>query len=413
MLRTLAPLVLLASCGPPPEPCVGSGGSFGRVIERPLVHVVSVGRSRTVDLAFPLRGCLPLGSTWARGEIISPSGQSTPIEGQTIEGPTTDVVARVALGPFASPGVWQLKLFVEPALGLEQVPIYVVEELGDAGVVESFARPCVAPTRSQGGTTYCFPQPPQMEALAQRDGVARTLPRTREAVAVGAVVWTLETTATGGVTLNRYLESDGGLTPTVRPTDLSTTSQIFNYVDEDEVLLSAERFRHDGGALTRLERTRTSRVVFALVDRGREASFGSEAWCVSDQCTMLRPTLEPMGYDQDSVWFSEQTSNPVTAGAVLQLVQSRRPLGETLSESTWPAFPGAPPVRSSQPFEATVAGRVPVLPLEGGELVFLETRPAGPVFRRLRGVLVRATRDWLFVSDREGDRRLRAVKVGP
>lgn len=422
MLRALAPVLFLASCGPPVEPCMtfsgggfsgGFGGGFGGAPgDRPAVHVVSLGRTRTVDLSFVPRACLPAGSTWAQGEVSSPSGRSTRIVAETVE-ERAAVVARVVLGPFDAPGVWQLKLFVEPAIALEQVPIYVVEELTDAGVVESFSRACAAPTRSLAGTTYCLPQPPELTVLAQRNGVSRLLPRTREVAAVGSIVWALETPADGRLTLNRYSEeADGGLTATTRPVELSTTSQIFNFVDEHEVLLSTDRVRHDAGTLTRLQRARPSSTVFALVDRDREVTFGADQWCVNGQCSMLRNAFEALGFDARSVWFTDTGTNPVTFAPVDVLVQSQRPLGANLTESALPSFPDATAPAASRLFQAAVGG-LPVVLTAGDDLILVETKDSGPVFRRLRGVLVRSTRDWLFVKDNEQDLRLRAVKVGP
>ncbi|MDP3231682.1 MAG: hypothetical protein Q8N26_02810 [Myxococcales bacterium] len=418
--------VLLAAC-PEETRC----RTFSSTRPTPSSLLVMAGKPQTFSFVFDGPFCeLPEGALSVRPTLSAPSGVMVRLEVERLR-QGSDPVSRGATIEFdlalpaLAPGTTFLQLFVEPAVGALQIPVFVAtDRRADAGTLLSFDAPCPLPARTRAGTMFCGADG---GFVALRDSQpSAAFPRVKRAIAVGNVVWMLDTSQQ----LRRYEDRDGGLLLT------ATGSEARGLIvaDEGAAVLSDfgfpntsfSQFNYDPalGALT-------SRPVplFAealLLDGAGLVAVSQRAISIDAEMSSTTRTDDTglLGYDAQFLWLFDNRPNPGTpflggpANEPSRMVLLRRPVrldgGEAFT-TTIP--PGWAPAGKGARLE--VGGELPPLlyslPDAGvRRTVLLRQTSEGTTFDVLPADPVSFSRDWLiFAGSTSRELRLVPLPLSP
>lgn len=349
----------LSACAPAPTCRMGGGRSV------PVSVVAVAGEVTRVPLAFPApTNCaLPEGTFTAAGTYTDATGQPAPvlIDGLAHDTRRGSASLAVVFTP-PSPGAGELRVFVDPQLGLATIPVYVARD-GRALRAVDEPRECAEPQRTAGGLVVCADGGVQV----RRGSAVETFPQAQAALVIGHVVW-LEHRDDGGVAFERLEEDDdGGLRRTHHAPVPTPRPVMLRYADADRFTsLGLTALPSPDGGLELVTTSGTSVSEATLSEPDRAWRWSSNRWCAADGgCFAPNSGARLVGVEA-SVWWEYARS---------ALFVHRRPLADAGAVATI-----VPPTSVSAMRRADLrAVRRPTLtvPARGPGLFVLEWSPDG------------------------------------
>ena len=415
-MKNLWLVVLLAACPPPPGDC-----RLATVLPAaPGSLLATAGTAQTFSFVFTGPACrLPDGSLSARPLLTTPAGTTVPVEVPRLvqlgepDFFQSTIELDLAIPPLAA-GTHFLQLFVEPTLGVFQMPVFVAtDRRANAGSVVSLPEPCLRPARTTAGTQFCARG--DAGFIAFRDGRSTFWPGVDRLLTAGNVAWLV-----GRPDLRRYEDQpDGGLLLTATATLLTVGAG--GAADEMSAIIGSSRYDFDGGVLERRSVGSVSGARWPEGERTLGVTPGSI--CDDRRCVQSADGARFLGLDSAFLWLV--TDLPTAGTSTLTFPSSIaggeqftvRILKRPVAPDAGDAFAFAVPP-GFQPDPRTVlevsAGFPPMLfstPDAGPRRMVLLTQGRdGTTFDVFPPDVVGASRDFLFLAGTT-TRELRVVPL--
>lgn len=363
LLALSAPL-LLAGC-PPQAAC-----PLGRTRAVPASLLAVEGKEVLVTMTFPAptRCALPEGTLMASGSLRMSGRAPQPLTVRSLEHDERagEVTVTFAVTPLA-PGVGDLEAFVDPQLGIGQLPVLVARDGLNLPFVDVTA-PCPEPQRTTSGVVVC-PEPRGDAGLTlwvegQQVGA---LPDALEPQVVGELLWTHRFADAGFVVERTRVHGDGGLEVTHQTWVGGFRPATPRSADEGRLMrLGFVATALDDGGLELVNAHQASNADALLAEPDVAWAWVTDRWCAADGGCLPRTSGAKVAGVEPTVWWQLVSS---------QLVVFRRPIGDAGSIASVPLAAGRPVT-----LRASVQGaRRPRL-TEGQSVYFLEwERDAGTV----------------------------------
>lgn len=182
---------------------------MGRSVPTGLFAVEGTTTSVTMTFPAPTRCALPEGTFLATGTFTDVLGREQPLVIDALSHAQSSGSATVTVSFTATvPGQGELKLFVDPQLGIAFVPVNVARDGTKLPTVDERS-PCPAPQRTRAGHLVCLDAGVDVFRGGQ---LIASFPRASGAQVVGDVLW-LQGGANAGPLLSfeRFVTGDGGL----------------------------------------------------------------------------------------------------------------------------------------------------------------------------------------------------------
>lgn len=312
--------VLLLGC--PPTPTCPLGRS--RSVE--TVAFAVEGTLERMTMSFPApQGCaLPEGTFEASGTWTDEGLAPVPLTFENLSHDQREGLASVQLSFMPKvAGLGELKVFVDPQLGIAQVPVFVARDGTKLPFIDE--RPgCQAAQRSASGFIVCPDPARDSGTLVKFDGGLVTRLDDSLAQVVGDVVWG-ERREDGGYRFTRF-ELDGGPVPTHDGWTRQDTLGL-RFADERALVRrGVVSVIGDDGGLQVLAAARVSAEA-VVVEPELIWSWVNDRWCsVDGGCLPGTSGSKVAGLERDVWWES-------TAG---QLIVHRRPIADAGSVASVP-----------------------------------------------------------------------------
>ncbi|MDP3232804.1 MAG: hypothetical protein Q8S33_23475 [Myxococcales bacterium] len=328
-LVSLGLVVLLCAGGCSPNVACPFG--TGRSVPAALFAVERTTTSVSMSFPAPIRCALPEGTFLATGTFTDVLGQQQPLVIDALAHVQSSGSANVTVSFTATvPGPGQLKLFVDPQLGIVNVPVNVARDGTKLPTVDERS-PCPEPQRTRAGHLVCQDAGVTVFRGGQLVG---SFPRAAGAQVVGDVLW-VQGDADAGPLLSfeRFVTRDGGLALShsgsvggFRPSSLS-------FADEQRVsaLGTTAITQPDGG----LEFVTTQVAVNAetVVSEDDTAwRWVVDRWCAADGGCLPGGARTKLAGVQPEVWW-ESTA--------VSLFVHRRPIADAGAFDAVPLAQGA------------------------------------------------------------------------
>jgi hypothetical protein len=354
---------------------------------------------------------LPEGALSAQPLLTTPSGTRVPVEVTRLIQVGGTVELEVAL-PALAAGTHFLQVFVEPTLGVVQLPVFVgTDRQGDAGFLLRFPEPCVRPARTTTGTQFCATRDGGF--LASRDGQSVTLTGVERLLTVGNVAW-----AIGRSDIRRYEDQpDAGLVLTATATLLLAGAG--SSADELSAIVGPSRYDFDAGTLERRDHGLSSGAHWSEGPRVLSVTPGSICEVTArpgdqSRCVVNGDDARFLGLDSSYLWLVDRGTTPLAPfGEFTSISLVKRPVVTDAGVAlTVPLPPGLQPAQTEV---IELAGGFPPILLTSPDagprrIVLLTQRRDGTSFDLLPSDLVGASRDFLFLLGTTA-RELRVVPL--
>ncbi len=303
---------------------------MGRSVPAALFAVEGTTTSVTMSFPAPIRCALPEGTLVATGTFTDALGREQPLVIEALTHAQSSGSATVTVSFTATtPGQGELKLFVDPQLGIAFVPVTIARDGTKLPTVDERS-PCPEPQRTRAGHLVC-----QDAGVAVYRGgqLVASFPKASAAQVVGDVLWVQGGADAGPlISFERFVTGDGGLALAhfgsvggFRPPSLS-------FADEQRVsaLGTTAIAQPDGG----LEFVDTQVAVNAetVVAEGNTAwRWVVDRWCAADGGCLPGARTKLAGVQPDVWWEFEAPS----------LIVHRRPIADAGGFASVPLAQGA------------------------------------------------------------------------
>lgn len=323
----LVVLAFATSCSPNAACPLG----MGRSVPTGLFAVEGTKASVTMTFPAPTRCALPEGTFQAVGTFTDVTGQQQPLVIESLQHATSSGSATVTVSFTPSVvGTGELKLFVDPQLGIAIVPVNVARD-GTKLVAVDERSPCPEPQRTRAGHLVCQ----DAGVVVHRAGqIVASFPRASAAQVVGDVLWLQRPDDAGLILFERYLAgADGGLERShqgsvggFRPTSLG-------FADEQRTsaLGTTAIARSDGGL--EFVDTQVALSTEAVVSESDTAwRWVVDKWCAADGGCLLGGNRTKLAGVQPDVWWEFATPS---------LLVHHRPIADAGAFASVPLAQGA------------------------------------------------------------------------
>lgn len=396
-LQLLTLLLLIPGCPPPPAMrCVGG-------VVPPIRTPLHFEGDTVLRVAVAGPSCgLP--------DVLSVIPTLRDVSGATVPSSVTKLVEsnvgiEVELSvPPLSPGTWDLRLFVEPALAVVDLQVMVARRANQQVISTTLPRACREPARTFAGTTFCRAE---QGFTAFSDAGQQSFPLTTSVAATRDAVWMLE--GTMGV---RRLEDRGAgqLVETGTWTFGSISIPKITTCDEKTVFVDDRRFDAvpDGG----LRAVASTQGQMPLLDANRLAQLTSTGWCTPEYCQERLGQL--VAVDDEALWFASKLGPASAEFTTFALAE--RPLKKTDAGVSLLLPLGFQPLLRAVPFQ--IVGEAPALlfslPDAGAPTLLLLRHDAEGTHATAfpESVVLGATREWLFAPG-DNANELKAYRLAP
>jgi hypothetical protein len=329
-------VALLAACPPPPRPCTAVGPPARALLmttDAPQTFSLEVTLSRICEFSDGVLTALPV--------LTSPAGLNVAVEVTRLaHSPTRGTVEFDLAIPALSAGTHSLQLFLEPTLGVFQLPVFVAtDRRGDAGFVVNVPETCLRPARTPSGTQFCATTDAGLVTF--RDGHRSDLPGVERVMTAGDVVW-----AIGRSELRRYVDRpDSGLALTATAT-LLPGGRDGGSAAELSALVGTGRYDFDADAGALSSRNTGIALGTSWIEGNRVYGVRESSLCDDQRrCLMTSPEDRFLALDVSYVWLASRRPGDPSELTTLKLL--RRPLGPDAGALlTLPVPPGFQPARN-------------------------------------------------------------------
>ena len=275
-LCCLGVLAFAASCSPNAACPLGMGRSV------PTGIFAVEGTPTAVPMTFPAptRCALPEGTFQATGTFTDSRGQQQPLVIDSLVHVTASGAAtvRVVFTP-SVPGPGELKLFVDPQLGIAIVPVNVARDGTKLSVVDERS-PCLEPQRTRTGLLVCQ----DAGVVVLRGGlIVASFPKASAAQVVGDVLW-LQEKNDAGVSFERYLAgADGGLERSHQGSVGGVRATSLGFADEERTsTLGTTAIVQPDGGLEFVETPVAANAETVVSERDAAWRWAGDRWCAAD-----------------------------------------------------------------------------------------------------------------------------------
>lgn len=271
----LAFVAALTSCTPPPT-CPKTGG---RIVPTSLFALEGAATKVVMDFPAPAGCALPEGTFLVSGEFIEADGTTHPfaVDSQRHDQAVGVAHVTVSFTPRVA-GLGELKVFVDPQLGIAQIPVLVAR---DGARLPSFEVPCATSQASALGHHAC----------ATSAGVALWFGATQVTAftsglgpqIVENLLW-LEVTDGGERVVERHLLlADGGVELLDRSEPFRPGNAHARYADEQRTFRAQHvAIARDGGIALVPQRTVPSSADTVVAEANRAWTWTTDRWCLTD-----------------------------------------------------------------------------------------------------------------------------------
>lgn len=340
-MRPALLLLTLFAMGCPPTPTCPLGRS--RSVD--TVAFATEGTLKRLTMSFPApQDCeLPEGTFMASGTWADEGAAPVPLTFENLTHDTREGLAsvRLSFSPKVA-GLGELKVFIDPQLGIAQVPVFVARDGTKLPFIDE--RPaCTAAQRSRSGFVVCPDPASDSGTLVKLDGGLVVRLDDSFAQVVGDVLWA-EQPNDGGVRVTRYV-LDGGPLETHRGwTRLATLGQRFS--DERSTFRrGVAALLGDDGGLRLVEAPSRATAEAFVIEPDLVWGWLNDRWCSADGgCLADTSGSKAAGVERD-VWWEFTTTT--------QLIVHRRPIADAGSLSSVPLAGGQRLNLSGRPIHGT------------------------------------------------------------
>jgi len=292
----LGALLITVACTPPPACPKGTL----RVV--PASVFTTEQRLTEVSMTFPApKGCdLPEGTFVVTGSFIEEDGSSRPL---TVNIQRHDKSAGTALVTVSFtpslPGIGTLKVFVDPQLGIVQLPVFVAR---DGATLPSFVElSCPLGQPSLTGHFVCADA--GVSVRFQGTEVA-SMPTADAPQVVGNLLWVSVKSGANSVIERSLLLPDGGVQLLERSPPFRPGTTHARYADEERTFRDqVVAIARDGGMEVIPQGAVASAVDAVVAEPGRAWVWNTDRWCQSDggcQGNVTRARIA--GLERDAWW---------------------------------------------------------------------------------------------------------------
>lgn len=318
----LVMLLFATGCSPPPTCPLGRSRSVDTV----TFGVEGTLKRLTMSFPAPKDCALPEGTFVASGTWADEGLAPLPVVFENLTHDQREGLASVQV--LFTPkvvGLGELKVFIDPQLGIAQVPVFVARDGTKLPFVDE--RPgCTGAQRSSSGFVVCPDPTRDAGTLVKLDGGLVVRLDDSFAQVVGDVLWA-ERPDDGGYRVTRYV-LDGGPLETHRGwTRLATSGQRF--ADERSTFRrGVAALVDDDGGLRFVEAPSRATAEALVIEPDLVWGWVGDRWCSADGgCLPGTSGSNVAGVERD-VWWESTTSG--------QLIAYRRPIADAGSLSSVP-----------------------------------------------------------------------------
>lgn len=333
----------------------------------PTVVLAVEANEATVSMTFPAptRCALPEGTLKAFGTLRLAGRAPEPLIVTALEHDerTGEVNVQLAFTP-PTAGVGDLQVFVDPQLGIAQVPVLVARD-GAKLPFTDVSAPCSAPQQTSSGVLVCGEPSGDAGVSLWTDGrLLGSLPGALHPQVVGDLLWTHRFDDAGLLLERSVVSADGGVTVTHAARVGGFRPPTPRYADAARLMrLGLVATTLDDGGLEVSNAHQASVADVMLAEPDRAWAWISDRWCAADGGCLPRVSGAKVAGIEPSVWW-EQTSG--------QLVVHRRPVADAGSIASVPV-PSARPVTARPAVNGTRRARLN----DPRGLFFFEWEPDG------------------------------------
>lgn len=323
-MRTSLLLVLLFATGCPPAPTCPLGRS--RSVDTVAFGVEGTLKRMTMSFPAPKDCALPEGTFVASGTWTDEGQPPLPLVFESLSHDQREGLAsvQVLFTPKVA-GLGELKVFIDPQLGIAQVPVFVARDGTKLPFIDE--RPgCANAQRSASGFIVCPDPARDAGTLVKLDGGLVLRLDDSFAQVVGDVLWA-ERPEDGGHRITRY-ELDGGPVPThdgwTRQENLG-----LRFADERALVRrGVALIIGDDAGLQLVPSATKATAETMVVEAERIWGWVNDRWCSDDGgCLPGTSGSKVAGVERD-VWWESTTTG--------QLIIYRRPIADAGSVGSVP-----------------------------------------------------------------------------
>lgn len=323
-MRTCLLVMLLLATGCPPTPTCPLGRS--RSVDTVAFGVEGTLKRMTMSFPAPTDCALPEGTFVASGTWTDEGAAPQPLTFEKLTHDLREGVAsvQVLFTPKVA-GLGELKVFIDPQLGIAQVPVFVARDGTKLPFIDE--RPgCAGAQRSTSGFVLCPDPTRDSGTLVKLDGGLVVRLDDSFAQVVGDVVWA-ERPEDGGVLLTRYVLDGGPMETHQGWTRFATLGQGF--ADERSTFRRGVLALVGDDAGLRFVQAQSRATADALVvEPDLIWGWVNDRWCSADGgCLPGTSGSKPAGLERE-VWWESTTSG--------QLIVYRRPIADAGSVASVP-----------------------------------------------------------------------------
>lgn len=394
---TLALLVLLAGCPPPPPSCLVPSG----LLPRPPLLLEG---ATALRLAVSGPACRLGDALSALPTLKDPRGVVVPVTVAKVEQKDWSIDIELTTPPLSA-GTYELRMFVEPTIAFVDLQVLVARNAAGSVVTTTFPRPCLEPARTLAGTTFCRNA---QGFSAFSDAGEQTFPQATSVAATGDTVWMMN-----GFALSRLEDHGAGQLVVTGTQALSTANVRLTTSTEQTAFVDGTRVdaTPDGG----LRASASTVGQIPQLDGTRVVQVFEQGWCDLQACQMGKRVV---AIDDDALWLAvPRRSNSlllefITETGELELWSRPLKNSDAGVNTLIPVPPGYQPLLRQFPFR--VSGAAPPLPDAGvTNLAVLRHGPGGTTATAFpESAIVDVTRDWLFAPG-DNANELKAYPLAP
>ncbi|MDP1921483.1 MAG: hypothetical protein Q8L14_34905 [Myxococcales bacterium] len=328
-LVSLGLVVLLFASGCSPNVACPFG--MGRSVPAALFAVEGTTTSVTMSFPAPIRCALPEGTLIATGTFTDALGQQHPLVIDSLAHAQSSGSVTVSVSFTATtPGQGELRLFVDPQLGIAFVPVTIARDGTKLPTVDERS-PCPEPQRTRAGHLVC-----QDAGVAVYRGgqLVASFPKASAAQVVGDVLWVQGGADAGPlISFERFVTGDGGLALAHFGSVGGFRPPSLGFADEQRVsaLGTTAIAQPDGG----LEFVTTQVAVNAETVVSEDDSawrWVVDRWCAADGGCLPGGNRTKLAGVQPDVWWEFESPS---------LIVHRRPIADAGGFASVPLAQGA------------------------------------------------------------------------